>query len=109
MIVDRLTDEELAKIFVHMIYRDTAVEDYHSRAVCMDEALYAEVLGIVRSNLRKIARNHNLLVAIKKEDLESTLHAMYPTRALEFAKYATALSYYASFKAGSFWDEPVLL
>ncbi len=109
MIVDRLTDEKLAKIFVHMIYRDTAVEDYHSKTVRMDEALYADVLRIVKSNLRKIARNHNLLASVKKEEIKRLLHTMYPTRALEFAKYADTISYYVSFRAGSFWDDPILL
>ena len=109
MIVDRLTDEELAKIFVHMIYRDTEVEDYHSETVRMDEALYADVLRIVKSNLRKIARNHDLLASVKEEEVKRLLRTMYPTRALEFAKYADTLSYYTSFKVGFYWDEPILL
>ncbi len=109
MIVNRLTDEELAKIFTHMVYRDTAVEDYHSKTVRMGEALYAAVLRIVSSNLRKIVRNHRLLVSMKQEELGAGLDAMYPTRAMEFLKYAQTLSYYCSFKAGSHWDAPVFL
>ncbi len=109
MIVDRLSKEELAKIFAHFLYRNTAVEDYHRENVCMDEKLYAAVLRIVTSNLRKVARNHNLLLSVKEEELASVVNAMYPTRAMEFLHYAQEFAFYCTYKPGFGWDPPVLL
>lgn len=109
MFVNDLSDEELAKIFAHYIYR-TAVEDFHSRrSARMDEAFYATVLHTVSSNLRKVARNHRLLAATKEEELERVLTAMYAARAIEFFKYAEVFSYLCKYKVGSNWDDPVLL
>ena len=109
MIVNSLSDEELAKIFAHFIYRDTEVEYFHSKTVRMDETLYKAIFRIVSSNLKKIARNHRLLAAIKEEELSSVLAAMYPTRAIEFVKYAKVFFDYCSFKAWMDWNTPVLL
>ncbi len=109
MIVNGLSDEELAKIFAHYVYRDTDVEDYHSKAVLMDDTLFASVYRIVSSNLLKIARNHNLLISVKLEELDSTLESMYPTRAMEFLKYAQMFSNYCSFKPGLNWNAPVFM
>ncbi len=109
MFVDHFSKEELAKIFAHYIYRDDSiVENYHCQNVAMDKEVYATVLGVVLSNLRRIARNHKVLV-LAEDEVISAVRRMYPSRAMEFMKYERAFASYSTFLPGRDWDAPVLL
>lgn len=109
MFVNHLSEEELAKVFAHFIYRDDSiVEYYHCKNVIMDQEVYAAVLGAVLSNLRRIARNHKVLILTEGEAI-SAVKKMYPTRAMEFFKYEKTFASYSTHLPGSNWDAPVFL
>lgn len=96
MFVNHLSEEELAKVFAHFIYRDDSiVEYYHCKNVIMDQEVYAAVLGAILSNLRRIARNHKVLILTEGEAI-SAVKKMYPTRAMEFFKYEKTFASYST-------------
>ncbi len=111
MLVNDFDEKKIAKIFAHYAYRNTAVEDFHAgQSVIMNDEIYQKVYEIVAGKIRRIQRNHKLLLDFKsKAEVEQALSAMYYPRAKEFFDYYNDMLAYAMFPYGSEWDEPILL
>ena len=93
MYVDNLSEEDLAKVFTDFVFCNTQVADYYGETATMDDVFYATMLDVVTANLRRIARNHKLL-ARPEAEVDAAVEAMYPSRAMEFMRYAAAFADY---------------
>ena len=108
MYVDNLSEEDLAKVFTDFVFCNTQVADYYGETATMDDVFYATMLDVVTVNLRRIARNHKLL-AQPEAEVDAAVEAMYPSRAMEFMRYATAFSDYEARLPGADWAAPTCI
>lgn len=108
MYVDNLSEEDLAKVFTDFVFCNTPVADYYGETATMDDVFYATMLDVVAVNLRRIARNHKLL-AQPEAEVDAAVEAMYPSRAMEFMRYATAFADYEARLPGADWAAPTCI
>ena len=67
--------------------------------------MYSVAYDVVTANLRRISRNHKLLVKPEAE-VDAAVEAMYPSRAMEFMRYAADFSRYGDVLPGLDWGAP---
>ncbi len=111
MILNSLSNREIAIIYAHYMFRDaTVVENLHGKAAEMNDEVYNEIYKAVKNNLSRIKRYHKKLCLIDNEtELRETMDKMYPTRGVEFGKYVICMNSYVKYKCGRNWDEALIM
>lgn len=61
-----ISNRKLALCYTHIAYRNTALEDYHSQNVIMDDDFYNIIYEIVSKQIKRIKRNQKILVQINR-------------------------------------------
>lgn len=105
-----ISNRKLALCYTHIAYRNTALEDYHSQNVIMDDDFYNIIYEIVSKQIKRIKRNQKILVQINSlEECNTLLQQMYYPRAKEFQEFALEVFRTIQFKNGSQWDPAEVL
>lgn len=104
------TDEELRKValsITHYVYRNTKLEDYHSKGVIMNNDFYKLIYSIVYRKLNNVRVLHKYIANYtnkldNKSDLDKLLETVPSDLKLRFLRYMQQL--FGGLNYGTQWD-----
>ncbi len=107
------TDEQIRKVarsLTHYIYRNTALENYHSDGVKMDGGFYKKIYGIVYRKINKVKLLHGYAAEYpgkceSKADFDKLIASVPEDLQLKFINYLQELVW--GFDFGTQWDKAV--
>lgn len=98
----------MALSLTHYVYRNTAIEDYHSEGVTMDMEFYKKIYNIVYRKIKKVKQFHKYIrnysgTQLKTlDDLDAILKTVPEEYHLSFINYLQDILF--GFKMGVDWE-----
>lgn len=95
----------LAKSIAHYVYRDTKLEDFHSRSIFMNKEFYSTVYKIVYRKTQIVKKYLNYIYEIKNiYDIKALIIKYNLSKPLEFYRFAYTI--FCGLLSGSDWNDP---
>ena len=106
---------KMALVISHYAYRNTPLEDYHSKSIMMDMLFYKKIYKIVYTKLKKVEllhkyiENYNIEKIETKGDFENLLNTVPEELRFKFMRYFSNIITIIHYNFGSDWDSAELL
>ncbi len=101
---------KMALAITHYAYRNTALEEYHSKSTKMNMSFYKKIYNLVYKKLRTVKLLHKYIneypfdIIQSKEECEELLQSVPEAYQFKFITYTQTIFELITFKFGSHWE-----
>ena len=104
---------KMALAITHYVYRDTALENYHSKDIVMDMAFYQKIYRIVYAKLKNVKRFHPFIDEFKeiknKDDHDALMQSVPEELRFKLIVYTNDIFYEITERCDVNWDKAELI